>query len=63
MDRQRAGSPGPRERIVELAREWVETSCAAQDLPVKVTEASVLSSVATLLALVRTPAVDNRRAA
>jgi hypothetical protein len=50
MARRPAGSAGT-SPLAELARAWVEASCADQGLPVKLTDPSVLARVATLLGL------------
>jgi hypothetical protein len=49
MARQRAGLPGPTDDLAGRARQWVEASCAAQGLPVKVASRSVIVEVAALL--------------
>ena len=46
--RARVGFPEPHELTEEVVRDWVERSCAAQGLPVKVTDATVLWRVALL---------------
>jgi hypothetical protein len=50
MGRRPAGSPGT-DSLGELARVWVETTCAAQGVPVKIDDRNVLVSVGTLLGL------------
>lgn len=50
MGRRPAGQPGT-SSLPELAQAWVEESCAAQGVLVKVTERAVLAQVATLLGL------------
>jgi hypothetical protein len=47
MGRRPAGQPGT--DLAAQARAWVEASCAAQGLPVKVTDRKLLSDVAELL--------------
>jgi hypothetical protein len=45
-----SGRVCPMERVMPLAaREWVEVSCAAQGVPVKVTDRPTLRRVAALL--------------
>ena len=49
MDRPRAGSPGRRDELAELARRWADATCAAQGIAVKISEPSVVAAVATLV--------------
>ena len=50
MDRRPAGSPGT-DSLGQLARVWVETTCAAQGVPVKIDDRNVLVTVGVLLGL------------
>lgn len=49
MATRAAGSPGPDERLRRAAREWARASCAAQGVPVKITDRTVLDAVSRLL--------------
>lgn len=48
MGRRPAGQPGT--DLTAQVRAWVDASCRAQGLPVKVNDPQVLNAVATLLA-------------
>ena len=45
--------------LAAAAQDWVESSCATQGLPVKVTDASRLAQVAALLGAPARPAVGS----
>lgn len=55
LARRRAGLPGRADITPDAVREWVEASCAAQGIPVAVTEMAVLAQVAVLLGAPRRP--------
>lgn len=44
-----AGSPGPADRSIAVAREWARASCKAQGVPVKISDRATLDQVAGLL--------------
>lgn len=49
MDRRRAGSVGEPEAVAAAARAWVDASCAAQGIPVKVNDPAAVLVIAALL--------------
>ena len=54
MDRRRVGSRGLTNDLQARAREWAERSCVDQQLPLKITDMGVLSTVASLLGVAST---------
>lgn len=62
MDRRRAGSRGLTDDLQARARVWAEHSCMDQQLPPKITDVGVLSTVASLLGApeTRRQAIDTR---
>lgn len=54
MVRRRAGSRGLTDDLQARAREWAERSCMDQQLPLKIADMGVLSTVASLLGAANT---------
>lgn len=53
---------GVGEPLADVARRWVEDSCARQGVPVKVEDPLVMDDVAELLSAGRDPAISARPA-
>jgi hypothetical protein len=49
MARQRAGCSGPPDDRAARLAAWVEASCVAQGVPVKITDRALLAQVAELV--------------